>query len=142
MTSPTIDEVQAAIKHALETITDLRAYATEPEQPNFPLAYPRLVDWTYDQVFPEAYDEISMLYHFDVWIAVQYGGQGLGRSQTELNPYLSPTGKNSVKRAIERDRSLDGCVQSAVVTDGGAYGRSEIAGIGCLAASVRLEVMA
>jgi hypothetical protein len=142
VSSPTILDIQGGIKHALETIMDLRALGQEPDQPNFPLAYPRLVDWTYDQVFEMPGCEIGMLYHFDIWVAVSLGGQGLARAQAELNPYLSPGGSNSIKRALERDVSLGGCVQSTRVTDGGAYGRSEIAGIGCLLASVRVEIMA
>jgi hypothetical protein len=138
--SPTIDEIQVALKRALERIPDLRSSATEPAQPNFPLAYPRLVDWTYDMTFRDP--DVEMLYHFDLWVAVEFGGQGMSRAQAALNPYLSPAGKNSLKHAVEHDQTLNGCVQSAVVTNGGAYGLSEIGGVACLAASVRCEVMA
>lgn len=141
---PTIDQVQAAIARALRQVPELRAAATEPDQPNFPLAYPRLVDWTYDISFAESMDctdGTRTLYHFDLWVLVSLS-PNLNRAQTMLNPYLSPTGTRSVKQALEDDPSLDGVVDFVRITSGGAYGRSEIGGIACLAASVRLEVYA
>lgn len=140
MTVPTIDQIQAGIKRRLETIEGLRPYATEPDKPNFPLAYPRLVDWTYDEMFEMAGD-VFMLYHFDIWVLVSLEA-GLNRAQTALNPYLSPAGTKSLKAAIEEDVTLGGVTQSARVTSGGAYGQADIAGIKALAASVRLEVYA
>lgn len=139
--TPTIDQVQVAIARALWTVPDLRPTATEPDAPNFPLAYPRLVDWTYDVSFAEFGCDVEMLYHFDLWVLVSLA-PSLNRAQTVLNGYLSPAGSRSIKQALEADVSLGGCVQSTRVTGGGAYGRSEIAGIACLAASIRLETYA
>lgn len=140
MTAPTVDQIQVGIKRRLATIDGLIPHATEPDKPNFPLAYPRLVDWTYDQTF-EFDGDISTLYHFDVWVLVSLSA-GLNRAQTALNPYLSPTGSKSIKIAIEEDPTLDGTSQSVRVTGGGAYGQADIGAIKALAASVRVEVMA
>lgn len=136
----TVDEIQAGIKDRLETIAGLHAYATEPEKPNPPQAYPRLVDWTYDQSM-EFGGEIAMLYHFDVWVLVPMTPD-FNRAQTMLNPYLSASGTRSVKTAIEEDVTLGGTVDSCRVTGGGAYGKAEIAGIAVLGASMRLEIFA
>jgi hypothetical protein len=135
----TVDEIQSGIKARLATIDGLNAYATEPEKPNPPQAYPRLVDWTYDDTL-EFGGEVSMVYHFDVWVLVPL--PDFNRAQTMLNPYLSPTGARSVKLAIEEDISLGGIVDSCRLTGGGSYGRAEIAAIPVLAASMRLEVFA
>jgi len=131
---PTVDEIQAAIKARLEA-AGIRAYATEPDKPNMPCAYPRVVDWTYDHDF-----DGDTLWHFDVWVLVGLD-PGFNRAQTMLNPYLSPTGSNSIRAAIDADPSLGRIVSSARATGGGAYGRVDIAGITALGASVRLEVL-
>lgn len=138
MSSPTLDEVLAGIARALESIDTLRAHATEPEDPNFPTAYPRLVDWTLDTTFGFDCDTAPTLYHFDIWVLVDKA-PGLGRAQAQLIPYLSPVGRRSVKQALERDASLGGIVDYIRVTSGGVYGTASIANVECLAASMRAE---
>jgi hypothetical protein len=133
-TEPTVDQIQSAIKTRLEA-AGLRAYATEPDKPNFPCVYPRLVDWTFDNTMGYS----STTWHFDLWVLVGLE-PGFNRAQTWLNPYLSPTGSSSIKAAIDADATLGIAVQ-AHVTGGGAYGRVDIAGITALGASVRLEVL-
>jgi len=134
ITEPTVDQIQTGIKARLDTITGLRAYATEPDKPNFPCAYPRLVDWTFDNDY-----DSDTLWHFDIWVLVGLE-PGFARAQTWLNPYVSPTGNNSIKLAIDADPHLGGTVSYARVTGGGAYGRVDIAGIAALGASVRVEI--
>jgi hypothetical protein len=141
VSSPTLDEVLAALKRALESIDGLRAHATEPEEPNFPTAYPRLVQWAYDETFEEGCDEIPTLYVFDVWVLVDMRS-GLPRAQAALNPYIAPVGRKSVKQALERDQSLGGTVDFVRLVGGGAYGTTDVAGLRCLAASMRAEVHA
>jgi hypothetical protein len=133
-TEPTVDEIQTAIKQRLEA-AGIRAYATEPDKPNFPCVYPRVVDWTFDETLGHA----STTWHFDLWVLVGLE-PGFNRAQTWLNPYLSPTGSSSIKAAIDSDATLGIGVQ-ARVSGGGAYGRVDIAGITALGASVRLEVL-
>lgn len=135
-TEPTLDQIQIGIRNRLATIAALgsRAYATEPENPIFPCAYPRVVDWTYDDTF-----DCTTVWHFDVWVLVGIE-PGFNRAQTWLNPYLAPVGANSVKAAIDADPTLGHTVSSARVTGGGAYGRVDLSGVIALGASVRLEV--
>ena len=139
--SATLDEVLAAIKRALEGIDGLRAHATEPDEPNFPLAYPRLVDWTYDETFSMACDDVPTMYHFDVWVLVDLKA-GMPRAQAQLNPFISPVGRKSIKQALERDERLGGCVDFVRLVSGGSYGTSTIGSLTCLAASMRAEVHA
>jgi hypothetical protein len=134
VTEPTVDQIQTALKQCLDANTDLRAYATEPDKPNFPCGYPRLVDWTYDDSF-----DGTTTWHFDIWVLVGLE-PGFNRAQTWLNPYLSPSGANSIKEALDADPSLGGTVSSARATGGGAYGRVDLAGIAALGASIRVEV--
>ena len=142
--SATLDEIQAAMKHAMDSIDGLRAFATEPEQPpgaEAAVAYPRLVDWLYDETFEIDPNDIDTLWHFDIWVLVNLAS-GLNRAQTQLNPFISPTGRRSVKAALEKDQSLGGVVDFVRLVGGGAYGNADIAGVRVLAASMRAEVHA
>jgi len=133
---PTVQDLTNGLQRRLHTIDGLRAYAIEPDKPNFPMAYPRLVDWAYDQEQAPG----STLWHFDIWVLVGIESQ-FGRAQNELNAYLSPSGEQSVKEAIEGDCSLGGRCSYARATGGGAYGRVDLGGIAALGASIRVEVL-
>ena len=130
----TLDEIQVGIKRRLETIDGLRASATETERPNLPAAYPRVVSWSYYSVFGGQADWV-----FDVWVIVGIEPD-LARAQSMLNTYLAPSGRRSIKCALEGDVSLGGCVSFVKVVGGGDYGRVDIGGIAALGASVRVEV--
>jgi hypothetical protein len=82
-----------------------------------------------------------VLWHFDIWVLVNLA-PGLNRAQTTLNPFISPTGTNSVKAALEQDDRLGGAVDFIRLIGGGAYGNTDVAGVRCLAASMRAEVHA
>jgi hypothetical protein len=144
MSSPMLTDIQAGIKRALDSIDGLRAQATETDQAPgaaAPIAYPRVVDWTYDQSWEEGCDEVPTLWHFDIWVLVNLS-VGLNRAQNDLNDLISPRGRRSVLAALARDTTLGGRVDYIRLTGGGAYGTSDVAGVRCLAASVRAEVQA
>lgn len=130
-TEPTIQDITKCLQRQLQTIDGLRAYAVEPDQPNLPCAYPRLVDWTYNDDF----DAHSTTWHFDLWVLVSVGSQ-FGRAQNELNEYLSPVSTRSVKQAVEGDPDLN-----ARAVGGGTYGRVDLGGVAALGASIRIEVL-
>lgn len=130
-TEPTIQDITKCLQRQLQTIEGLRAYAVEPDQPNLPCAYPRLVDWTYNDTFAS----YTTTWHFDLWILVNVGSQ-FGRAQNEINDYLSPTGYRSIKQAVDCDPELN-----ARAVGGGTYGRVDIGGVAALGASIRIEVL-
>jgi hypothetical protein len=144
MSTTTLEQIQVAIKRALDGIDGLRAQATETDQPpgaNAPIAYPRLVDWTYDTSFSMGCDDQPTLWHFDIWVLIELAS-GLNRAQNQLNSFIAPVGRRSIKAALEQDEHLGGCVDFIRLVGGGAYGTSDVAGVRCLAASLRAEVYA
>jgi hypothetical protein len=144
VSSPTVEQIQTAIKHALDEVDGLRAQAVETDQApgvQAPLAYPRVVDWTYDESFGLDCDNVPTLWHFDIWVLVNQTAD-LNRAQTQLNSFISPVGHRSLKQALERDPRLGGCVDYIRLTGGGAYGTTDVGGVRCLAASMRAEVQA
>jgi hypothetical protein len=100
-----------------------------------------VVDWTYDQSWPIDCDDVPTLWHFDIWVLINLS-VGLNRAQNELNDFISPRGRRSVLAAFGRDSTLGGRVDYIRLVGGGAYGTSDVAGVRCLAASVRAEVQA
>lgn len=133
----TLERIQKGLKDRLETIDGLRATATVPDIPNLPAAYPMLVSWVYDTEFGGAAQ-----WTFDVFVMVTISGD-MNRAQTNLNAYISPTGRKSIKCAIEADPSLGGCgVSFTHVQGGGAYGQDRVGAVDVLSASVRVVVAA
>jgi hypothetical protein len=135
MRRATVNEICDAIKHKLEAFDDLRATATEPDLPNFPNAYPRLVDATTTD-FDGDQD-----YTFDIWVATSLSA-GFGSAQTQLLAYLSPAGQKSIQSVLEADPTLGGTVRNLWVQAVGPPGRGDLAGLTVLTGNVRLVVYA
>jgi len=86
----------------LETITGLRGYSEIPENPSIPAAVVVLNTIDYDQAFQRG----LTLFNFTVTIIV---GRFSSRStQQKLNDYASNVHADSIKTAIESDKTLGG----------------------------------
>jgi hypothetical protein len=130
----TLDHMLTGFKKRLETIEGLRATAMEPEQPNFPAAYPRLVDGLSRTDFdgdPEC--------QVDLWVLVSLDA-GFLRAQTDIYSYMSAHGRRSLQCALEADPTLNGAVAYCWVESVTAPGRADIGGVACLAGSLRVRV--
>ncbi len=133
----TLNEIQTGIKRRLETIEGLHPTATEPANPHFPAAYPRVSSWTYDT---EMGANQGIEWQFDLWVLVSINPD-LARAQSTINDYLSAHGRLSLKLALEEDPTLGGLVDELRVTGGGNYGRVDVGSEPCLGASIRVEVL-
>lgn len=135
----TVSAMKAALKTAAATISGLDAHASEPlSMGSKPVGYPRLVPSLRE--FDVAFNGAGV-WAFDFWVIVPVGDRDLNRAETTMDPYLSETGTNSLKAAIEADPSLGGVVDSVRVTGLSNYGMTQFEGAGQhLAASVRVEV--
>jgi hypothetical protein len=105
---PDISAIFGGIQTRLATISGLRAHSEMPGNVNPPAAWPDLSSLTV------AYDldmggSISLT--FNVRLALPSSG-GLVRAQADLMPYLAASGAQSIKGAIEGDRTLGGTVQT------------------------------
>lgn len=134
--SASISDVRNAIKTRLATISGLRANATEPASPNPPAAWPIPRAGTYHA---DQGDNVT----FPWVVRVVVNPSDLNRGQTALDAYLSPTGTNSIKAALEADPSLGGVVDSLSVTGWTFYGRVEFeGGLVLLGGDVAVEIFA
>ena len=106
---PDISAIFGGVQTRLDTISGLRAHAEMPGNVNPPAAWPDLTSLAiiYDL---DMGGSISMT--FNVRLALPSGGPGLVRAQAALLPYLAASGDQSIKAAIEGDKTLGGKCQT------------------------------
>jgi len=105
-----ITDIRDGLEANLETISGLRGYSEIPDNPSIPAAVVTLDTIEYDQSFQKG----LVLYNFSVTVIV---GRFNSRSaQQNLNDYADNTGSNSIKTAIESDKSLGGSAFDVRVT--------------------------
>lgn len=92
--------IRDGIETNLRTIAGLRAYSEIPDNPSFPAGIVTLNSIDYDQAFQRG----LTLYNFTVSIIV--GRASERAAQNALNAYASNTGADSIKTAIESDKTL------------------------------------
>lgn len=97
-----ITAIREGIEANLETITGLRGYSEIPDNPQVPAAVVGLQSISYDQAFQRG----LVLYNFNVTVIV--GRFNVRSTQKRLNEYAGNTGDDSVKLAIESDKTLGG----------------------------------
>ena len=133
-----IADLRAGIAKNLTKIVGLRVSETLPDNPNPPVAVIGLNKVSYNKSFqPSAgYSE----YDFTVTVIVSRVSER--NAQAKLDAYCAPTGKTSVKEAIEKDRTLGGFAYDVRVTDLSAYGTITIADVDYLSGEFMLTVLA
>jgi hypothetical protein len=132
-----LTEIRNAIKAALD-IKDFNAYAVEPPAPKPPAG------WSFPAPgnaaeFHQTFDD-AVTWHMRVTVVV--AATDVGRSQSNIDVYLAPTGERSIKALLEADPSLGGVVDSVSVKGIVAYGALDIAGTSAVAATFDVEVFA
>lgn len=130
-----LGDILAGFKHRLDTIQGLRATTAEPDHPNFPSAFPRLLEGGATDFDGDAE------YVFELWAITGLDG-GFNRAQMELLPYLSSIGRKSMQAAIEADPTLGGAVACAWVQAVSTPTRVDIAGVPAFGGNLRVRVFA
>ena len=111
-----VSELRDGIKTNLATITGLRISSYVPDNPNPPMAVILPQSVKYDDTFQRGMNT----YTFSVLVLVQRPAERT--AQNALDAYVSGTGNSSIKRAIERDKTLGGKAFDVRVTDLRNYG--------------------
>jgi len=111
----TITQVKQGLATRLATINGLRAFAYQPDQLNPPMALPTLDNVLYHKTMKTALTEMT----FTVTLIVCKADSRAAQSQ--VDPYISATGSQSVRVAIEGDPTLGGVVDSLIVNSAGGF---------------------
>jgi hypothetical protein len=130
-----ISQIRTALATNLATIPGLRTAAEIPDLPNPPIAVVSLDSVTYDQ----AYAKGMTNYTFTITVIV--GRSAEREAQRKLDGYISP-GANSVKNAIESDKTLGGYAYDCRVVSMNSVGSLTISDTTYLAADFTVTVIA
>ena len=130
-----ITAIRTALANNLGTISGLRTAAEIPDLPNPPIAVVSLDSVTYDQ----AYAKGMTTYTFTVTVIV--GRTAEREAQRKLDGYIS-TGANSIKNAVESDKTLGGNAYDCRVVSMNSVGSVTISDTTYLAADFSVTVIA
>jgi hypothetical protein len=130
-----ITQIRSALATNLATISGLRTAAEIPDLPNPPIAVVSLDSVTYDQ----AYAKGMTTYTFTITVIV--GRSAEREAQRKLDGYITP-GANSVKNAIESDKTLGGNAYDCRVVSMNSVGSVTISDTTYLAADFSVTVIA
>ncbi len=108
-----VSEISDALKNALTLVPGLRVHDYLPDQINPPVAYVGIDSIDYHGAFRGG----NPVHSYTITVVV--GRTSDRASQKTLDEFLSYDGPRSIRAAIEKDRTLDGWVQSLIVTRGG-----------------------
>lgn len=123
-----ITELRAGIKTNLATINGLRISDYQPDNINPPVAIVFPVSLNYDETFHRG----MQTYTFAVQVIVGRVSERTG--QSTIDSYCSSTGANSIKLAIESDKTLAGKAFDLRVTDMRNYGELIVGEVNYLSA--------
>ena len=130
-----ISQIRSALATNLATISGLRTAAEIPDLPNPPIAVVSLDSVTYDQ----AYAKGMTSYTFTVTVIV--GRSAEREAQRKLDGFIS-TGANSIKNAVESDKTLGGYAYDCRVVSMNSVGSVTISDTTYLAADFTVTVIA
>jgi hypothetical protein len=130
-----ISQIRTALATNLATIPGLRTAAEVPDLPNPPIAIVALNNVSYDR----AYANGMTNYTFVVTAIV--GRSAEREAQRKLDAYITP-GANSVKNAIESDKTLGGSAYDCRVVSMDSVGSLTISDTTYLAADFTVTVIA
>jgi hypothetical protein len=103
-------EVREGLKENLKNISDLRIYDIMPDVVVPPSAIIGQLDFTFDLNNSRGLDQANV----DIFVIVQRFSERSGIQN--LDKYLSGSGNQSIKQAIESDRTLGGACNTLRVT--------------------------
>ena len=109
----TISAASAGIKQQLKQIPGLRVVDYLPDQINPPTAIMTVDSVTYHRAFGMG----DPVYQFTITVIVARASERV--AQQKLDAFLAYSGTQSVRAAVEADKSLGGAVQQAIIDRGG-----------------------
>jgi hypothetical protein len=130
-----ISQIRTALATNLATIPGLRTAAEIPDLPNPPIAVVSLDSVTYDQSFAKG------MTNYTFTITVIVGRTAEREAQRKLDAYITP-GANSVKNAIESNKTLGGYAYDCRVVSMNSVGSVTISDTTYLAADFTVTVIA
>ena len=130
-----ISQIRTRLAANLATIPGLRTAAEVPDLPNPPIAIVALNNVSYDRAFAQGMTSYTFV------ITAIVGRAAEREAQRKLDAYISP-GANSVKNAVESDKTLGGYAYDCRVVSMDSVGSLTISDTTYLAADFTVTVIA
>jgi hypothetical protein len=131
-----ISDIRDGIANNLATVPGLRVAGELIDNPSPPIALLSLDSIEYDQAYQRGLNLLTFT------ITVIVGRAAERTAQRKLDGYIQITGDQSVKVAVESDRTLSGACQDLRVTTAGSIGSIQINDQTYLAAEFTVTVYA
>ena len=106
----TVSQVKDGLKTAIQNVSGLRAYDYQPDQVNPPFAFSTLDEIRYHQT---GMSSGGVVMDFTITVVVQRASERT--AQDKIDQYTSWDGTQSVRAAIEADRTLGGVCSDLIV---------------------------
>jgi len=127
-----ITNLRTAIATNLATISGLRTSPTLPDNPNPPIALVTPISVSFDDSFKRGMQTYTFV------ISVIVGRVDERTAQNKLDAFVSSTGTQSIKLAVESDKTLGGNAFDCRVTEMRNYGELTIGDVIYLSAEFTL----
>jgi hypothetical protein len=115
-----ITDLRIGIANNLATISGLRTSPTLPDSPNPPIALVTPISVSFDDSFKRGMQTYTFV------ISVIVGRVDERSAQNKLDAFVSSTGSQSIKLAVESDKTLGGSAFDCRVTEMRNYGELTI----------------
>ena len=115
-----ISDLRIGIANNLATISGLRTSPTLPDSPNPPIALVTPISVSFDDSFKRGMQTYTFV------ISVIVGRVDERSAQNKLDAFVSSTGSQSIKLAVESDKTLGGSAFDCRVTEMRNYGELTI----------------
>jgi hypothetical protein len=130
-----ISQIRTRLAANLATISGLRTAAEVPDLPNPPIAIVALNNVSFDRAYANGMTSYTFV------ITVIVGRAAEREAQRKLDGYITP-GANSVKNAVESDKTLGGYAYDCRVVSMDSVGSLTISDTTYLAADFTVTVIA
>jgi hypothetical protein len=127
-----ITDLRTGIATNLATISGLRTSPTLPDNPNPPIALVTPISVSFDDSFKRGMQTYTFV------ISVIVGRVDERTAQNKLDAFVSSTGTQSIKLAVESDKTLGGNAFDCRVTEMRNYGELTIGDVIYLSAEFTL----
>lgn len=129
----TIAEIRSGLVTNLSTVFGQRVYAYWPRRIAYPAAIVRPASGTFQAA------RVGNPITFEVTVATE-PLVDIARAESQTDPYLDESGAQSVKAALDADRTLGGIVDTLNVSGWRDYDSIGVNGVDCLGVIIDVEV--
>jgi hypothetical protein len=118
-----MSDIRTGLANRLATVAGLRYTSTVPDNPNPPVGIVLPEGVKYDDTFQRGMNTYTLT------VMIIVGRADERSAQNKLDTFVSSTGNNSIKLAIEADKTLGGKVFDTRVTELRNYGQITISDV-------------